>query len=120
MDLSSTSPSKRTTGNSKHGQCKKQMSRLLKHRKERAFLGFIREAKGLEQSDMVRTGVLQSDLESHLSSLNLLAPIKEVLYEFHNAFLVDLPIGLPPNRKGHGCKIDLEDDVPQFIDHCIS
>ena len=33
----------------------------------------------------------------------------EVLNEFKDVFLTDLPLGLPPMRKGHEFRIDLED-----------
>ena len=90
----------------------KQMSRSLKRSKERAFLGFIRMAKDNGQDDVVGTGNVKSDLDSHLSTLDLPAPIAEVLREFSDVFPEDLPTGLPPVRKGHEFKIDLEDDVP--------
>ena len=38
--------------------------------------------------------------------------IKEVLKECADIFPDELPIGLPPVRKGHEFRIDLEDDVP--------
>ena len=35
--------------------------------------------------------------------------VKEVLNEFKDVFPTDLPLGLPPMRKGHKFRIDLED-----------
>ena len=38
--------------------------------------------------------------------------IKAVLDEYEDVFPKNLPPGLPPIRKGHEFKIELEDDVP--------
>ena len=38
--------------------------------------------------------------------------IKAVIQEFKDVFPSDLPSGVPPVRKGHRFKIDLEDDTP--------
>ena len=38
--------------------------------------------------------------------------IKAVLHDYKDVFPSDLPPGLPPVRKGHEFRIDLEDDTP--------
>ena len=38
--------------------------------------------------------------------------IRAVLQEYDDIFPQDLPIGLPPVRKGHEFEIKLEDDIP--------
>ena len=38
--------------------------------------------------------------------------MKGILKEYADVFPDELPVGLPPIRKGHQFKIDLEDDVP--------
>ena len=38
--------------------------------------------------------------------------MKGILKEYSDVFPDELPVGLPPIRKGHQFKIDLEDDVP--------
>ena len=89
----------------------KQMSRLLKKGTERAFLGFVRKVEDSEECNVVEAGV-KSDLESHLQTLSMPESVKDVLREFKDVFPTDLPLGLPPARKGHEFRIDLEDDVP--------
>ena len=42
----------------------------------------------------------------------MLESVKDVLREFKDIFPMDLPLGLPPARKGHEFHINLEDDVP--------
>ena len=43
--------------------------------------------------------------------------VRVVLEEFDDIFPQDLPLGLPLERQGHDCKIDLEDDMPSV--HCL-
>ena len=84
-----------------------QISSMLKKSKT-AFVGFIRKVDETEE----QSGS-SSDLDSaQLQREDLPEAIKAILTEYRDVFPIDLPIGLPPVRKGHQFKIDLEDDVP--------
>ena len=37
--------------------------------------------------------------------------VRDVLHEFKDVFPIDLPLGLPPVRKVHEFRIDLEDEI---------
>ena len=89
----------------------KQMSRILRKKPAvRAYVGMIRK---VTQTVEEREGKSQSDLySSQLMREDIPEQIKEVLKEHADVFPDELPIGLPPIRKGHEFRIDLEDDVP--------
>ena len=89
----------------------KQMSRLLKKKSAtRAFVGMIRKVMETVEE---REGKSQSDLcSSQLQREDIPNKIKGILKEYADVFPDELPVGLPPVRKGHEFKIDLEDDVP--------
>ena len=89
----------------------KQLSRFLK-KGERAFLGFIRKVEETEECNTVSEEPEKTDLGKVLDAHPLPEPIKDVLREFKDVFSADLPVGVPPVRKGHEFCIDLEDDVP--------
>ena len=75
-----------------------------------AFLGFVRMVKE-ENVDGKYNG--KSDLGAvHLWREDLPAEIRAVLNDYEDVFPKDLPPGLPPIRKGHEFKIELEDDAP--------
>ena len=63
----------------------------------------VEEREGKTQSDLYSSQLQQEDVPD---------AIKGVLKEYSNVFPDKLPVGLPPVRKGHEFKIDLEDDVP--------
>ena len=48
----------------------------------------------------------------HLWREDLPAETKVVLNDYKDVFPKDLPLGLPPIRKGHEFKVELEDDAP--------
>jgi hypothetical protein len=88
----------------------KQMSRILKKPSARAYVGMIRK---VTQTVEEREGKKQSELySSQLQREDIPESVKGILKEFADVFPDELPIGLPPVRKGHEFKIDLEDDVP--------
>ena len=89
----------------------KQMSRLLKKKLATpAFMGMIRKVTETVEE---REGKTQSDLySSQLQREDLPDQLKGILKEYTDVFPDELPVGLPPVRKKHRCKIDLEDDVP--------
>ena len=89
----------------------KQMSRLLKRKQvDNAFLGFVRMVK---EEDVVEKYKGKSDLGAvHLWRQDLPEEIKAVLKIYDDVFPKDLPPTLPPIRKGHEFKIELEDDTP--------
>ena len=51
-------------------------------------------------------------VQVHLWREDLPEEIKIVLKKYNHVFPKDLPPGLPPIRKGHEFKIELEDDTP--------
>ena len=80
---------------------------------DQAFLGVIRKVEELKEEDVATKYKGKSDLGvSHLWREDLPQEIEAVLKEFEDIFPKDLPPGLPPIRKGHEFKIDLEDDTP--------
>ena len=89
----------------------KQMSRILRKKPAtRAFVGMVRKVTETVEE---REGKTQSDLySSQLQREDIPDAIKGVLKEYSDVFPDELPVGLPPVRKGHEFKIDLEDDVP--------
>ena len=89
----------------------KQMSRLLKRKQvDNAFLGFVRMVK---KDNVAQKYKGKSDLGAvHLWREDLPEEIKAVLKNYDDVFPRDLPPGLPPIRKGHVFKIELEDDMP--------
>ena len=89
----------------------RQMSRLLsKKPATRAFVGMIWKVMETVEE---REGKTQSDLySSQLQREDLPEQLKGILKEYADVFPDELPVGLPPVRKGHQFKIDLEDDVP--------
>ena len=89
----------------------KQMSRILK--KKPAVQAYVGMVWKVTQTVEEREGKSQSELySSQLQQEDIPDMIKEVLKECADVFLDELPIGLPPVRKGHEFRIDLEDDVP--------
>ena len=89
----------------------KQLSQFLK-KGERAFLGFIWKVKEIEEYNTVSEELEKTDLGKVLDAHPLPEPIKDVLRKFKDVFSVELPVGVPPVKKGHEFCIDLEDDVP--------
>ena len=84
---------------------------MLKRKEvERAFLGIIRlveeESRGMDAPEESMTAQKPKWDQALPSSIHA------VLGEFDDVFPHDLPLGLPPVREGHDCKIDLEDEVP--------
>ena len=63
----------------------------------------VEEREGKTQSDLYSSQLQREDLPDQL---------KGILKEYADVFPDELPVGLPPIRKGHQFKIDLEDDVP--------
>ena len=89
----------------------KQMSRLLKRKQvNNAFPGFVWMVK---EENVAKKYKGESDLGAvHFWREDFLAKIKAVLDEYEDVFPKDLPPGLPPIRKGHEFKIELEDNAP--------
>ena len=87
------------------------MSQLLKRKQvDNAFLGFVRIVK---EDNVAEKYKGKSDLGAvHLWKEDLPEEIKAVLRNYDDVFPKDLPPGLPPIRKGHDFKIELEDDTP--------
>ena len=84
---------------------------FCQHAKTPAYLGVI----GLVKSKKVEAVPVVSkkteagqDVEKTFHS-DMPTCTMEVLNEFKDVFLTDLPLGLPPMRKGHEFRIDLED-----------
>ena len=75
-------------------------------------MGFIRKVEETEECNTVSEEPEKTDLGKVLDAHPLPEPIKDVLREFKDVFSADLPVGVPPVRKGHEFCIDLEDDVP--------
>ena len=86
-----------------------QISTMLKKNPHTtAFIGLVRKVDETEEQSGIN-----SDLDSaQLQREDLPEEIKAILKEYRDVFPTDLPIGLPPVRKGHQFKIELEDDVP--------
>ena len=78
----------------------KQMSRLLKKKPATpAFMGMIRKVTETVEE---REGKTQSDLySSQLQREDLPDQLKGILKEYADVFPDELPVGLPPVRKGH-------------------
>ena len=77
---------------------------------DNAFLGFVRMVK---EDDVAEKYKGKSDLGAiNLWREDLPEEIKVVLRKYYDVFPKDLPPGLPPIRKGHEFKIELEDDTP--------
>ena len=89
----------------------KQMSQLFKRKQvDNAFLGFVRMVK---EDNVAEKYKRKSDLGAiHLWREDLPEEIKVVLRKYDDVSPKDLPPGLPPIRKGHEFKIELEDDTP--------
>ena len=80
---------------------------------DQAFLGVIRKVEESKEEAVATKDKRKSDIGiSHLWQEDLPKEIEAVLKEFEDIFPKDLPPGLPPIRKGHEFKIDLEDDTP--------
>ena len=92
----------------------KQMSRLLKRQQvDNAFLGFVWMVK---EENVAEKHKGKSDLGTvYLWRKDLLVEIKAILNDYKDVFPKDLPPGLPPIRKGHDFKIELEDDAPPVL-----
>ena len=87
----------------------KQMTKQVQ-RGHAVFLAVVRPAQEEETVDQSEgTGGTE---EQKMYHEEMPAEIKAVLYEFKDIFPSDLPPGLPPVRKGHEFRIDLEDDTP--------
>ena len=87
----------------------KQMTKQVK-RGHAVFLAVVRpaqEEETVEQSE--GTGGTE---EQKMHHEGIHDEIKAVLHEYKDVFPSDLPPGLPPVRKGHEFRIDLEDDTP--------
>ena len=77
---------------------------------DNAFLGFVRMVKEDNVADKYKG---KSDLGAvHLWREDLPEEITPVLKKYDDVFPKGLPPGLPPIRKGHEFKIELEDDTP--------
>ena len=87
------------------------MSRLLKRKQvDNAFLGFVWIVKEEQVAEKYKG---KSDLGAvHLWREDLPKEIKAVLKKYDDVFPKDLTPRLPPIRKGHELKIELEDDTP--------
>ena len=73
----------------------------------------IQKVEELKEEDVATKYKGKSDLGvSHLWREVLPKDIEAVLKEFEDIFPKDLLPGLPPIRKGHEFKIDLENDAP--------
>ena len=90
----------------------RQTSQLLKRKQvDNALLGLVHKVKEEENAAKKYKG--KSDLVAvHLWREDLPEEIKVVLRKYDDVFHKDLPPGLPPIRKGHELKIELEDDTP--------
>ena len=87
----------------------KQMTKQVK-RGHAVFLAVVRpaqEEETVEQSE--GTGGTEEQKMHHEEMPD---EIKAVLHDYKDVFPSDLPPGLPPVRKGHEFRIDLEDDTP--------
>ena len=74
-----------------------------------AFLGFVWMVKEENVAEKYKG---KSDLGAvHLWREDLPVEIRAVLNDYDDVFPKDLPPGLPPIRKGHELKIELEDDA---------
>ena len=77
---------------------------------DNAFLGFVWMVK---EEDVTEKYKGKSDLGVvNLWREDLPEEIKAILKEYNDVFPKDLPPRLPPIRKGHEFKIELEDDTP--------
>ena len=80
---------------------------------DQVFLGVIQKVEESKEEDVATKYKGKSDLGvSHLWREDLPKEIEAVLKEFEDIFPKGLPPGLPPIRKGHEFKIDLEDNTP--------
>ena len=83
------------------------MNRLVKReRPERVFIALVRGKGDEEEGDEIGSDwqkCLREDLDPSL---------KGVLEEHKEVFQHDLPAGVPPVRKGHEFRIELEDQQP--------
>ena len=77
---------------------------------DNAFSGFVWMVKEENVAEKYKG---KSDLGAvHLWREGCPAEIQAVLYDYEDVFPKDLPLGLPPIRKGHEFKIELKDDAP--------
>ena len=76
---------------------------------DNAFLGFVRMVK---EDKVAEKGGKSNQGTTHLWGENLPEEIKAVLKKYDDIFPKDLPPGLPPIRKGHEFKSELEDAAP--------
>ena len=72
------------------------------------FMAIVRPA---EEEESVERGTEGTDVEKMYHE-EMPTEIKAVLQDYQDVFPSDLPSGVPPVRKGHKFKIDLEDDTP--------
>ena len=83
----------------------KQLNRLLKpEAANRAFLGFIRRVEESEEKAMEAPGESKTTQKPKWDPA-LPEPICAVLEEYDDLFPQDLPLGLPPVRKGMNLKL---------------
>ena len=72
------------------------------------FMAIVRPA---EKQETMEKGTEGRDVKKMYHE-EMPEEIKAVLQDYQDVFLSDLPLGVPPVRKGHKFKIDLADDTP--------
>ena len=85
----------------------KQMAKQAK-RGHVIFLAIVQRAKEEESMEKSTEG---TDVEK-MYHAEMPMEIRAVLQEYKDVFPSDLPSGVPPVRKGHKFKIEMEDDTP--------
>ena len=75
------------------------------------FLGLIKKVQNPTETAAVQQQVKLGGESNFVRREDMPECIKKVLHDYANLFPQDLPPGLPPVRKGHEFKIDLEDDT---------